>query len=61
MAGGGWQQQQPSAPSPLPPPTPPTTRVQVLSLRGLRDWKQLELFEREAATLRALDAPGVPK
>ena len=27
--------------------------VKALSLSGLNDWKQLQLFEREAATLRA--------
>lgn len=31
-----------------------------LSLRGLRDWKQLELFEREAQTLSKLSHPGIP-
>eukprot|EP00887_Chlorella_sp_A99_P006661 scaffold3.g6661.t1 len=35
--------------------------VKVLSLRGLRDWKQLELFEREAQTLKSLDHPGIPR
>ncbi len=34
--------------------------VKALSLRGLRDWKQLQLFEREAATLRGLDHPCIP-
>jgi serine/threonine protein kinase len=35
--------------------------VKALSLRAARGWKGLELFEREAATLRALDHPGVPR
>ena len=34
--------------------------VKALSLRGLRDWKQLQLFEREAATLQGLDHPCIP-
>ncbi|KAG2424567.1 hypothetical protein HXX76_014447 [Chlamydomonas incerta] len=32
-----------------------------LSLRSLRDWKQLELFEREARTLESLSHPGIPR
>lgn len=35
--------------------------VKALSLKNLRDWKQLELFEREAQTLENLDHPGIPK
>ena len=35
--------------------------VKVMSLRGMKDWKQLQLFEREAATLRALSHPSIPK
>jgi serine/threonine protein kinase len=31
-----------------------------LSLRGLKDWKQIELFEREAQTLESLDHPAIP-
>lgn len=31
-----------------------------LSLKGLKDWKQIELFEREARTLESLDHPGIP-
>ena len=34
--------------------------VKALSLRGLADWKQLQLFEREAATLRGLSHPCIP-
>ena len=34
--------------------------VKALSLRGLGDWKQLQLFEREAATLRGLSHPCIP-
>lgn len=32
-----------------------------LRLAGLSDWKRLELFEREARTLRHLDHSGLPK
>lgn len=35
--------------------------VKALSLRALRDWKQLDLFQREAQTLSALSHPGIPK
>uniref|UniRef100_A0A061QWW9 non-specific serine/threonine protein kinase n=1 Tax=Tetraselmis sp. GSL018 TaxID=582737 RepID=A0A061QWW9_9CHLO len=35
--------------------------IKTLSLRGMNDWKQLQLFEREAATLRGLSHPGIPK
>lgn len=31
------------------------------SLRGLRDWKQLDMFQREAGVLASLDHPGIPK
>lgn len=34
--------------------------VKVLSLRSLRDWKQLDLFQREAQILQNLDHPGIP-
>eukprot|EP00239_Pterosperma_sp_CCMP1384_P002760 CAMPEP_0197844086 /NCGR_PEP_ID=MMETSP1438-20131217/1069_1 /TAXON_ID=1461541 /ORGANISM="Pterosperma sp., Strain CCMP1384" /LENGTH=489 /DNA_ID=CAMNT_0043454663 /DNA_START=411 /DNA_END=1880 /DNA_ORIENTATION=+ len=34
--------------------------MKVLSLRRSRDWKALSLFEREAATLAALDHPYIP-
>lgn len=34
--------------------------AKVLTVRGLRSWKQLDLFEREAAALRALRHPGIP-
>ena len=34
--------------------------VKALSLRSMADWKQLELFEREAAALRGLSHPGIP-
>ena len=34
--------------------------VKALSLRDLGDWKQLQLFEREAATLRGLSHPCIP-
>ncbi len=32
-----------------------------LSLRRMRDWKVLDLFEREARVLRALDHPSIPR
>jgi hypothetical protein len=32
-----------------------------LSLRGLNDWKKLELFERESQILESLDHPGIPQ
>ena len=35
--------------------------LKALSLRSLRDWKQLELFEREAKTLESLSHPGIPR
>ena len=34
--------------------------LKALSLRGLSDWKQLELFEREAQILAQLDHPAIP-
>jgi len=35
--------------------------VKALSLRSLRNWKQLELFHREAQILENLDHPGIPR
>ncbi|KAG2493916.1 hypothetical protein HYH03_007852 [Edaphochlamys debaryana] len=35
--------------------------LKALSLRSLRDWKQLELFEREARTLASLQHPAIPR
>jgi eukaryotic-like serine/threonine-protein kinase len=35
--------------------------VKVLSLRHLQDWKQLELFEREAKVLSQLSHPQIPQ
>lgn len=32
-----------------------------LSACSLKDWKQLELFEREAKVLESLDHPGIPR
>jgi serine/threonine protein kinase len=32
-----------------------------LSLKGLKDWKQVELFEREARTLKGLSHPAIPQ
>jgi serine/threonine protein kinase len=34
--------------------------LKALSLKSLRDWKQLDLFKREAETLRALNHPSIP-
>lgn len=38
-----------------------TVAIKMLSLRHLQDWKQLELFEREAQILAQLDHPQIPK
>lgn len=38
-----------------------TVAVKILSLRHLNDWKQLELFEREAKVLSQLNHPQIPK
>ena len=35
--------------------------MKVLSFRDMRNWKQLELFEREAKTLQNLSHPGIPR
>lgn len=35
--------------------------MKALSLRRMTDWKQLELFEREAQTLETLTHPGIPR
>ncbi len=35
--------------------------IKILSLRHLNDWKQLELFEREAKVLAQLNHPQIPK
>jgi serine/threonine protein kinase len=35
--------------------------IKVLSLRRLKDWKSLELFEREGKVLSQLNHPGIPK
>ena len=35
--------------------------VKALSLRALRDWKQLDLFQREGKVLASLSHPGIPK
>ena len=34
--------------------------IKSLSLRGLQDWKTLELFEREARVLESLNHPAIP-
>jgi serine/threonine protein kinase/ankyrin repeat protein len=38
-----------------------TVAIKMLSLRHLNDWKQLELFEREAKVLSQLDYPQIPQ
>ena len=38
-----------------------TVAVKAVSLRQLDDWKQVELFEREASVLAKLDHPNIPK
>lgn len=35
--------------------------LKVISLRGMRSWKTLELFERECGALRSLSHPGIPE
>jgi serine/threonine protein kinase len=35
--------------------------LKLLRLEHVDDWKQVELFEREVATLAALDHPGIPR
>jgi hypothetical protein len=35
--------------------------LKALSLKALRDWKQLELFQREAKVLQGLSHPGIPR
>jgi serine/threonine protein kinase len=35
--------------------------LKALSLHHMSDWKQMELFEREAQTLASLSHPGIPK
>ncbi len=41
--------------------TQQTVALKALSLRGLKDWKQLDLFEREAKVLKNLNHPGIPR
>jgi serine/threonine protein kinase len=51
-------------PTPCPQATTPDGRavaIKALSLRGMRDWKQLELFQREAAVLQSLEHPSIPR
>jgi ankyrin repeat protein len=38
-----------------------TVAIKILSLRHLNDWKQLELFEREANVLAQISHPQIPK
>jgi Protein kinase domain/Ankyrin repeats (many copies)/Ankyrin repeat len=38
-----------------------TVAIKILSLRHLNDWKQLELFEREAKVLAQINHPQIPK
>ena len=39
----------------------PQVAIKALSLKGLRDWKQLELFQREAVILEGLTHPNIPR
>lgn len=34
--------------------------LKAMSFRSMTDWKQLELFEREASILQSLSHPGIP-
>ncbi|PSN77310.1 serine/threonine protein kinase [filamentous cyanobacterium CCP4] len=38
-----------------------TIALKALSLRGLQDWKKIELFEREARILKSLSHPAIPQ
>jgi eukaryotic-like serine/threonine-protein kinase len=38
-----------------------TVAIKIQSLRHLNDWKQLELFEREAKVLAQISHPQIPK
>ncbi|MGB3136582.1 MAG: serine/threonine-protein kinase, partial [Nodosilinea sp.] len=38
-----------------------TIALKELSLRGLQDWKKVELFEREARLLKSLSHPAIPR
>ena len=40
---------------------PPQVAIKAMSLKGLRDWKQLELFQREAVVLQSLTHPSIPR
>ena len=48
-----------------PPPTPPILTLPLppapAPARSLKDWKQLELFEREAQLLASLAHKGIPQ
>ncbi len=35
--------------------------MKVLTLRGMKSWKQLDLFQREAKVLKGLRHPGIPR
>lgn len=35
--------------------------VKVLTLRDMKNWKQLDLFQREAKVLKSLRHPGIPR
>ncbi|MBE9045074.1 ankyrin repeat domain-containing protein [Pleurocapsales cyanobacterium LEGE 10410] len=41
--------------------TEDSVAVKVISLKQLGDWKQIELFQREAEVLAKLDHPAIPK
>ena len=38
-----------------------TVAIKAVSLRQLNDWKQVELFEREAEVLAKLEHPNIPQ
>lgn len=40
---------------------PSQVAIKAMSLKGLKDWKQLELFQREAVVLQGLSHPSIPK
>lgn len=35
--------------------------AKVLKLRDMKNWKQLDLFQREAKVLKGLRHPGIPR
>ncbi len=41
--------------------TQETIALKIVSLKDHRNWKTIELFEREAEVLKTIDHPGIPK